>query len=171
MPARNPSFAPWAVLLMLALAWVVWMPLAQATTFAVRQTTPPQPHEGAPFQTGYPPEQMSAAELKTLLKDMEQRGAKAAVAQEVAYYTKYALPMATLFTCLLAAPLALVFSRWGGFVGVALTIVIVFAYYVLMNLCRAMGNADLLSPFLAAWGPNLVFGVAGAGMIWWLGRK
>jgi lipopolysaccharide export system permease protein len=42
-------------------------------------------------------------------------------------------------------------------VGFGISLVIVFAYYVVMSLCRALGESGNMSPFLAAWMPNALF--------------
>ena len=34
---------------------------------------------------------------------------------------------------------------------------IVFAYYVVMSLCRALGESGNLPAVVAGWGPNIVF--------------
>lgn len=76
---------------------------------------------------------------------------------------RYALPWSCLAVVLVAAPLGIVFNRRGVLAGVASSIFIFFGMIFTTNLCLALGKGDRLSPFAAAWMPNLV--VAGIGLI------
>jgi lipopolysaccharide export system permease protein len=73
------------------------------------------------------------------------------------------------WTCLVVVLIALPFGAAGGrrnvFVGVASSIVICFIYFVLQQLGLALGTSGKLPPWLAAWFPNLSFGLAGLLMI------
>jgi lipopolysaccharide export system permease protein len=83
------------------------------------------------------------------------------------YHLKFAIPLASFFAILVAAPLGLQTVRQTGRYGsVALAIVLVFVYYVLMSLGRAMGRVGYIDPWLAAWLPNMIFGGVGLGLLW-----
>jgi len=75
------------------------------------------------------------------------------------------------FTCLVVVFIALPFGALSGrrnvFVGVAASIFIVFAYYVVMSVGMAFGTRGWLPPWLAAWLPNLAF----TGTAIWLIRR
>ncbi|MBU6400513.1 MAG: LptF/LptG family permease [Verrucomicrobia bacterium] len=79
--------------------------------------------------------------------------------------------LAEPWTCLVVVLIALPFGAAGGrrnvFVGVANSITICFAYYILLRLGLALGTGGYLPPWLAAWSPNLLF--AGAGI--WLTQR
>jgi len=80
-------------------------------------------------------------------------------------YTKLHGRLAAPWTCLVVVLIAIPFGAASGrrnvFVGVAGSIFICFAYFVLMQLCLALGTRGTLPAWLAAWFPNLVFGLAG----------
>jgi LPS export ABC transporter permease LptG len=76
---------------------------------------------------------------------------------------RFALPWNCFAVVLVAAPLGIVFSRRGIFAGVVASIFIFFGMIFATNLCLALGKGDRLSPFAAAWTPNLV--VAGVGLV------
>jgi|SRR5581483_1005372 lipopolysaccharide export system permease protein len=86
-------------------------------------------------------------------------------------YTQLFGRLATPWTCLVVVVIAIPFGAASGrrnvFVGVASSIVICFAFYVLQRVCLAMGIGGALPPFLAAWLPNLSFGIAG---LWMMAR-
>ncbi|MCS7236188.1 MAG: LptF/LptG family permease [Armatimonadota bacterium] len=112
------------------------------------------------------PDQMSAAELRQHLKDLERSGLETRAAA-VDYYFKFAAPFAVLVFALVAAPLSLHGARGGRFTGVGAAIALVFVYYVVMSTARAWGRAGALHPFLAAWAANLLFLAAGVlGYMW-----
>lgn len=113
------------------------------------------------------PDQMSAAELREHLKELERSGLEVRAAA-VDYYFKFAAPFAVLVFALVAAPLALHGARGGRFTGVAAAIVLVFVYYVVMSTARAWGRAGALHPFLAAWAANLLFLLGGLVAYLWV---
>jgi lipopolysaccharide export system permease protein len=78
---------------------------------------------------------------------------------------RYAEPVKCLMVVLIAIPFGARSGRRNVFVGVAASIFIVFAYFILQKICLGLGTADILSPALSAWLPNLAFGIAGTIMI------
>ena len=79
--------------------------------------------------------------------------------------TKLAGRLAAPWTCLVVVVIAIPFGVAGGrrnvYVGVASSIVICFSYFVLQQLGLALGTSGQLPAWLAAWFPNLSFGLAG----------
>jgi lipopolysaccharide export system permease protein len=83
-------------------------------------------------------------------------------------YTKLDGRLAAPWTCLVVVLIAIPFGAAGGrrnvYVGVASSIVICFVYFVLLQLGLALGTSGRLPAWLAAWFPNLSFGLAGLWM-------
>jgi lipopolysaccharide export system permease protein len=81
-------------------------------------------------------------------------------------YTKLHSRLAGPWKCLVVVLIALPFGAASGrrniFVGVASSILICFAYFVLLEVSLAAGTAGKLPPWLAGWLPNLFFGITGA---------
>jgi lipopolysaccharide export system permease protein len=111
------------------------------------------------------PEEMTVGELRSQL-DLFRGGLPAKVAVE--YHRKFAIPAASLIFALVAAPISLLAARGGRFGGVAASIALLFAYYVVMSVARALGVAGVLSPALSAWAPNLLFVAAAALLVAWV---
>jgi lipopolysaccharide export system permease protein len=76
---------------------------------------------------------------------------------------------AGVFTCLVVVVIAVPFAAASGrrnvFVGVAASITFFFVYYLLQQVGFAYGQAGRVPPWLGAWLPNLVFGIAGLWMM------
>ena len=79
--------------------------------------------------------------------------------------------LAAPWTCLVVVLIAIPFGAASGqrnlFVGVAGSIFICFTFFVLQQIGLALGIGGHLSAWLAAWLPNIIFGVAG---LWMMAR-
>ena len=62
---------------------------------------------------------------------------------------------------LIAIPFAAASGRRNVFVGVASSISICFIYFVLLRIGLALGSGGYAPPWLAAWFPNVSFGLTG----------
>ena len=86
-------------------------------------------------------------------------------------YTKlqgrFAAPWTCLVVVLIAIPFGAAFGRRNVFVGVAASIVICFSYFVLQQVGLTLGSGGHVAPWLAAWLPNMCFGLCG---IWMTAR-
>ena len=74
---------------------------------------------------------------------------------------RLALPWTCLVVVCIAAPLGIGYSRRGVLASVASAVVLVFSMNFLTHLFLALGEGDRISPFVAAWTPNLIFTVIG----------
>lgn len=106
------------------------------------------------------PGDMSAHELWGYIRQGEAIDSQLAQLW-VMFHLKTAVPWACVIMAVLGASFgASRRGRSGGGVGFGISVVIVFAYYVVMSLCRAFGEAGAIPPIIAGWGPNAVFLVA-----------
>jgi len=84
--------------------------------------------------------------------------------------TKFHARLAGPWTCLVVVLIALPFGAASGrrnvFAGVASSIVICFAYFVLQQLALAVGVRGTITPWVAAWAPNTFFAVTGLALTW-----
>ena len=80
---------------------------------------------------------------------------------EVALNQRISLPFSCLVFGLFGIPLGLRPQRTNTSIGLGLSLVFILFYYVLMTLGRSLGINGVMSPLLAAWLPNIVFGVIG----------
>ena len=84
--------------------------------------------------------------------------------QLVALERKISFPFVTIVMTLIAIPFAVTTGRHGAMYGIGVGIVLAIAYWVAISIFAALGTGGLVTPSLAAWAPNLLFG-AGAGYL------
>ena len=77
------------------------------------------------------------------------------------FHRRLAEPFTCLVVVLIAIPFGALPGRRNVFVGVAASVFICFAYFVVLKVGVALGANGSVSPWLAAWGPNLLFGATG----------
>ncbi|MHB1307863.1 MAG: LptF/LptG family permease [Limisphaerales bacterium] len=80
---------------------------------------------------------------------------------ETQFHGRLAEPWTCLIVVLIAIPFGAPSGRRNVFVGVAFGIFIAFGYLVIERVLLALGTGGNLTPWIAAWAPNLVFGLAG----------
>ena len=106
------------------------------------------------------PAEMSSAELLAQISLLRREGANLTPLQ-VMFHLRLALPWASVVLAILGASLGVRSSRAGPGIGFGLSVLIVFAYYVTMSFCRALGEAGYLLPIVSAWIPNIAFLLVG----------
>ena len=107
------------------------------------------------------PLQMTLGELRKYTAEVRGMGFPA-VRLRAELAQKTALPFVSLIMALLAVPFGFMMGKKGTLVGVGLSVVIAMAYWGTYAVFRSLGSAGVLTPFLGAWGANLLFGLAGA---------
>ncbi|MCS7234279.1 MAG: LptF/LptG family permease [Synergistetes bacterium] len=110
--------------------------------------------------TAKEPQEMTLKELKGNIELLKAQGVPSR-RLEVRYNQRFAIPWASVVFVLVGAPLALTHHRTSSSVGVGLSVLIIFVYYVLLSLGQAFGDAGEVPPSLAAWLPNLILGGVG----------
>lgn len=112
------------------------------------------------FNNGVDVRQVASGEAAKLIDEKRKRG-EDTKRDEMDYHTKFSLPLATFFTILLAAPIGIRFSKMGNYFGVAISIALVFVWYLAYSTFTSLGATGTVTPILAAWVQNLAFGVVG----------
>jgi len=108
--------------------------------------------------------EMNYEELRAYIRDLQQSGFDV-VRLRVQLQKKLAFPLITLVMAILAIPFALSAGRRGALTGVAVALLIGVVYWMTSGLFEAMGNVNQLPAALAAWSPDIIFGMAGAYMV------
>jgi LPS export ABC transporter permease LptG len=84
---------------------------------------------------------------------------------EITLAQKYALPFASFIAVLIALPLAVRFGKKGRTLGIALSVVVLFVYYILGAVGAAFGKNGALDPTVAVWLPNVIMAAGGGYLI------
>jgi len=117
------------------------------------------------FKTDEPlAELMTFGQLRDYIVKLRASGANV-VPQMVALQRKIAFPFVTIIMTVLAVPFAVTTGRRGAMYGVGIGIVLAITYWVAMSVTGALGAGGVLSPMLAAWAPNIMFGSAAAYLV------
>ncbi len=115
------------------------------------------------------PEEMNYAELNRFVDKQLSLGADARQ-WLVDLYMKISYPFANFIIVMFGAPLAAKKRRSGPALGFALALLISFVYFLFLRTGQVLGHKGNITPWLAAWIGNIVFGV-GAILIMWRARK
>lgn len=101
------------------------------------------------------PEEMNITELSRRIDLLRQAGNfKEMRKLEVRRQQNYALPFVCLVFALIGAPIGMRPQRTGTALGFGLSVLIIFGYYLLLFICGALGQIEVLSPVVAGWLPN-----------------
>lgn len=98
--------------------------------------------------------EMSLRELWLNWREAKTRSPGRTASLSLELHSRLALAGAALVFTLLAGPLTLAVGRGQNLAGLALSLLVVFAYYLLMLWSRLLGERGVLPPFAGAWGPN-----------------
>jgi lipopolysaccharide export system permease protein len=106
------------------------------------------------------PEEMSYSELKVFIIEMERIGAEVRK-WIVELYLKISYPFSNFIIILFGAPIAAQKRRSGTAVGIGISLMVCFIYFMFMRTGQVLGHQGTIVPWLAAWIGNIVFGLAG----------
>ena len=101
------------------------------------------------------PSEMSREELKKEIELFQDSGINVD-SLLVEYHLKLAMAFTPLIFVLIGAPLSLV-NNESRAMNIILTIITIFAYYLILSLSRSFAKNNMLAPLIAAWIPNTVF--------------
>ncbi len=105
--------------------------------------------------------QMNFLELERYIADLQQTGLVDTRKLQVQYYLKFANPLFALIMAMIAIPFGFLVGNRGAMTGIGSSIVIAIAYLGTQPLFEKIGDFGLLPPAMAAWSPDVVFGLIG----------
>ena len=117
------------------------------------------------FKTDEPDaDRMTYGELQRYVTQLQASGYYV-IPYMVHLQRKIAFPFVTLIMTLLAVPFAVTTGRRGALYGVGIGIALAIAYWTALSVFGALGAAAFISPMIAAWAPNILFGAAAVYML------
>ncbi len=108
------------------------------------------------------PDTLSFLELRRYIERVKELGYDS-TRYRVDLHGKIAFPFVCFLVPLVAIPFSLVGGRGAGLVrSLAFAVIAAVSYFLLYSTAVAVGHAGRLSPFVAAWITNVLFGFVGA---------
>jgi lipopolysaccharide export system permease protein len=122
----------------------------------------------SPFELAAPdknPDDMSVAESMDYLEKIRLSGDKKKILSvAVKIQSKLAFPFVCIVFGLMGATMGIRPQRTGKATSFGVCVLLIFGYYLVMFVCGAFGQAEIISPFLAGWLPNFI-GIAIGGWL------
>lgn len=106
-------------------------------------------------------DEMSFSELRGYIKELKGDGYDA-TRYIVDLHGKIAFPFINIIMVIVAVPFTLKTGRHSGMaMGIGLSIIISFSYWIVYAVTTSIGYNGLLPPIIAAWSSNMIFGIIG----------
>lgn len=121
---------------------------------------PPAEGKNLVLSEGKEPAHMTYGELRDYIRRVGSMGFDT-VRFRVDLKAKVSFPFVALIMTLIGIPFAFAMGKRGALVGIGTGLTISILYWVTIGVFLSLGYVGFLSPFLAAWGPNLIFGLIG----------
>jgi len=121
---------------------------------------PPAAGKALVRDEGKEPAYMTYGELREHIRTVGDMGFDT-VRFRVDLAAKSSFPFVALIMTLIGIPFAFAMGKRGALVGIGAGLAISVVYWVTIGIFLGLGYVSFLSPFLAAWGPNLIFGLIG----------
>jgi lipopolysaccharide export system permease protein len=123
----------------------------------------------SPFDLAAPdrnPEDMSVAELIDYAEQIRLSGDKKKILSvAVKIHSKLAFPFVCIVFGLIGSAMGIRPQRSGKATNFGVSVLMIFGYYFVMFVAGALGQAEVISPFLAGWLPNLLGIVLGGWLV------
>lgn len=110
------------------------------------------------------PAQMTYRELNRYVTELEQSGFDVSSLM-VDLYRKLSFPLVSFIMAIIGIPFSFTTGKKGAFYGIGLCLALGIFYWSTFELFDKLGGINRLSPFIAAWFPNLIFGLGGVWMM------
>lgn len=107
------------------------------------------------------PSEMNSKELYLAIQNAFEQGNETGKLWMM-LHLRIAVPWASVVLVLVGAAVGSRPQRSSSSMGLGLSVIIVFAYYVVMSLCQSLGEANFIPGVIAAWIPNASFLIVGS---------
>jgi len=141
----------------------------QVSTFQQTDIPIPVPQTEAKEEPGLVP--LSQIPTLELLRPPPHTGATTARWERIEFHRRLAFPAACLVLALAGIPLGLSAKKGGKSAGFVLTILLVFAYYLISLTGVSLAREGTLSPAAGVWLADFVFLVGGLFLLWRAERR
>ena len=116
------------------------------------------------------PKELTIGQLHDAIAAKTAEG-KPATGELVEYYRKFSIPFACVVFGLIAMPLGTQSNRAVRSRGFAVSLAVIFAYYMLLSTGQGFAEQGRVPPIVGLWLPNIVLGVIGLVLMRRAGRE
>jgi lipopolysaccharide export system permease protein len=124
----------------------------------------------SPFELAAPDKRvddMSVSELREYADTIRLGGDKKKILNvAVTIQRKLAFPFVCIVFSLIGAAMGIRPQRTGKATSFGVSVLMIFGYYLIMMICAALGQSEVISPFLAGWLPNFLGISIGSWLLW-----
>ncbi len=135
-------------------------------TFQYQQLQLPK----SPFELAAPDKRvddMSVSELREYADTIRLGGDKKKILNvAVTIQRKLAFPFVCIVFSLIGAAMGIRPQRTGKATSFGVSVLMIFGYYLIMMICAALGQSEVISPFFAGWLPNFLGISIGSWLLW-----
>jgi lipopolysaccharide export system permease protein len=115
------------------------------------------------------PTEMRFSELSEAIDQETDSGRRAKL--RVERLRRWVFPFSALAFMMIGIPFGIVTKASGKGMGLAISFLLILAYYGLLEWGSAVAETGSRLAALAMWSPNIVLGMIGLTMLWWVGRR
>lgn len=106
-------------------------------------------------------EQMNLKKFKDYIQKRQMLG-KNTLKEQIKYYMRFANVFCHIIVMMIGIPFALgLGNRFGKIISFTFALIFSFIYWSVQAICLSLGENQILSVWLAAWLPNIIFGSIG----------
>lgn len=111
---------------------------------------------------------LSAFQIKRLIDQQKKLGIETEEYKRlrVQFHEKFSFPFSCLVLALTAAPLGVMGRRSRTNWGYIQTGLLIFTYFASLSIFSSIGEAGRMSPFIAAWAPNIILAMISSVILW-----
>ncbi|MFH1369541.1 MAG: LptF/LptG family permease [Elusimicrobiota bacterium] len=117
------------------------------------------------IEIGVRPEQMTTPEFIAYIGQLDKLG-KPTEKELIQFYLRYSSALSHIIVMLIGIPFALgLGSRFGKIVSFTFAVMFAFIYWGFQAIGQSLGQFGVISPILAAWLGNIIFGITGLALV------
>jgi len=99
---------------------------------------------------------MNIESLKKYIRYLQEKKSDTQKFEAKLYY-KYAFPFSSFVMVLIAIPFSFIMGNRGTLFGIGLAVGISMSFWFVFAVCSALGSASILTPFISAFAPLIIF--------------
>jgi lipopolysaccharide export system permease protein len=111
-------------------------------------------------------EQMTTPDLKKYIDRQKKRGIGNIQSFEIEFYNRFSMPFATFILTIIGASLSARKMKGGMGFNIGIGLLLSFSYILFMQISSSFAVSGYVSPFVAAWIPNVLYSFIAMALYW-----